>query len=298
MDKETVAKYKKAGEITKECQELAAKKLKVGTNLFLFAEEIEGAIRKKGGEPAFPINLSANHVAAHYTPAFESEDTVGENDVIKVDIGVHVDGFIADSACTIDFSGKHGAMVKAAEEALEKAVAAVKEGALVGGIGGIVEETIRGRGFRPIQNLSGHGVDEYDAHTEPNIPNVGSKDSRTFEEGMAFAIEPFATDGVGLVREGAQAEIFQLLEKRPMRSIEARKLIEFVDENYSNLPFAERWIQRELKLTDFGRKVAMRELMQKKCIMAFPLLKEEEGKTVTQAETTLLLSEGKAIRLL
>ena len=298
MDKDIIAKYKKSGEITKEAQELAAKKLKVGTNLFEFAEEIEGAIIKLGGAPAFPINLSRNHVAAHYTPAFESKDLVEENDVIKVDIGVHVDGYIADSARTIDFSGKHEKMVKASEDALEAAVALVKEGTAVGEMGKAIEGSIRGAGFSPIQNLSGHGVGEYDAHTPPTIPNVGSKDMRELEDGMAFAIEPFATDGKGLVREGTQAEIFQLLEKKPMRSPEARKIIEFVDEEYSNLPFAERWLQRELKISDFGRKIAIRELMQKKCIMAFPLLKEEEGKTVTQAETTLILHEGKVIRLL
>src|SRR3989344_3749227 len=278
MDKEKIANYKKAGEITAEVQELAAKKLKVGANLFEFAEEIEGAIKKKGGFPAFPINLSRNHVAAHYTPAFESKDEVAQEDVIKVDIGVHVEGFIADSARTIDFSGKHTKMVKAAQAALEKAVSLVKEGLVIGEMG--------------------HGVEEYDAHTAPTIPNVGSKDSRELENDMAFAIEPFATDGKGFVREGTQAEIFQLLDKKPVRSADARKILDFVDENYDKLPFAERWLQRELKLSEFGRKVAMRELMQKKCIMAFPLLKEEEGKTVTQAETTLLLNEGKVIRLL
>src|SRR3989344_8488566 len=273
MDKETVAKYKKAGEITKECQELSAKKLKPGMNLFEFAEEIEAAMVKKGGAPAFPINLSRNHVAAHYTPAFESEDVAGDGDLIKVDIGVHVDGFIADSASTIDFSGKHGAMVKASQDALEKAVSMAKEGVAVGEIGAAVEGAIRGAGFRPIQNLSGHGVDEYDAHTQPTIPNIGSKDSRELEEGMAFAIEPFATDGIGLVHEGSQAEIFQLVKKSPVRSAEARKILEFVDENYSNLPFAERWLQRELKISEFGRKVAMKELKLRKCIRAFPLLK-------------------------
>ncbi len=298
MDNGVVAKYKKAGEIAAEAQELAAKKLKPGVNLFEFAQEIESAIKKKGGLPAFPINLSANNIAAHYTPAFESKDEVGENDVIKVDIGVHVDGFIADSARTIDFSGKHSAMVKASEEALESAVKAVKEGVSVGEIGGAVEKAIRANGFRPIQNLSGHGVGEYDAHTEPTIPNIASKDSRKITEGSAFAIEPFCTDGRGYVKEGTQAEIFQFLEKKPMRNVEARKLLDFIEEEYSSLPFAERWIQGELEMSDFSRKAAFREMMQKKCIMAFPLLKEEEGKTVTQAETTLLLHEGEVIRLL
>ncbi len=298
LEKQAIANYKKAGEITAGAQALAKQKLKVGTNLFEFAEEIEAAIRKKGGQPAFPINLSRNNVAAHYTPAFESEDAASENDVIKVDIGVHVDGFIADSASTIDFSGRHGAMVNAAEDALEKAVGLVKVGLEVGRIGKEVEATLKAAGFRPIENLSGHGVGVYDAHTPPSIPNIDNKASTIIEDGVAFAIEPFATDGKGYVREGSQAEIFQIKEKRPVRGQEARKILEFVEQNYKTLPFAERWVQRELKMTDFARKVGMRELMQKGCIMAFPLLKEEEGKTVTQAETTLVMHEGKVIHLL
>jgi len=298
LEKDIVAKYKKAGEITKECQELAVKKLKVGTNLYDFCEGLEAAIVKKGGQPAFPINLSSNHVAAHYTPGFESKDALEENAVVKVDIGVHVDGYIADSAVTLDFSGKHGKMVKASADALERAIETAKEGAAVGMIGGEIEKVIRDAGFKPIANLSGHGVGEYDAHTDPTIPNVGSKDSRLIEDGMAIAIEPFATNGKGFVREGTQAEIFQLLEKRPVRSMEARRLLDFLDENYSKLPFAERWVQRELKMGEFARKVAFRELIGRKCIMAFPLLKEEDGAIVAQAETTLLFNEGKVIRLL
>jgi len=298
MEKEELKNYKKAGEITKEAQELAAKTLKVGTNLFEFAEKIEESIKKKGGYPAFPINLSQNEVAAHYTPGFESEDQVGENDVIKVDIGVHVDGYICDSAQTIDFSGKHKEMVKASDEALEAAVKMVKEGVKIGTIGKKIEDIIKEKGFKPIQNLSGHGVQQYDAHTPPTIPNVDNKDSRELEEDMVIAIEPFATDGPGFVKEGSQAEIFQLEERRPVRSKEARKLMDFIEEEYSTLPFAERWLQRDLEMSEFSRKVGLRELMQKKCIVTFPLLKEEEGKTVTQKETTLVLENGKVHRLL
>ncbi|MCR4368324.1 MAG: type II methionyl aminopeptidase [archaeon] len=298
MEKSVIAKYKKAGEITQEVQELAKKRLKVGANLFEFAEEIESAIMKKGAKPAFPINLSINNVAAHYSPAFNSKDTLPEDAVIKVDIGVHVDGYIADSARTLDFSGKHQNMVKAAEDALENAVAIAKKGAIIGDMGATIEDAIRGAGFRPIQNLSGHGVAEFDAHTYPTIPNIANHDPKKLEDGIAIAIEPFATDGEGLVREGSQAEIFQLEDKKPVRGREARKIIEFVEENYRNLPFAERWLQRDLKMGEFGRKVGLRELMQKRCLTAFPLLKEEAGKIVTQAETTLILHDGKVTRLL
>ncbi|MCR4335060.1 MAG: type II methionyl aminopeptidase [archaeon] len=297
MEKEELQDYKKAGEIVKEVHELSKKKLKVGTNLFEFAEEIESAIKKKGGFPAFPINLSVNNVAAHYTPGFESKDTLEEDAVIKVDIGVHVNGYICDTAETIDFSGKQTEMVNASKEALEAAVKLVKEETELGLFGEKIQEIIKGKGFNPIHNLSGHGVKKYDAHTYPTIPNIANHDTKVLEDGMAIAIEPFATDGQGFVKEGNQAEIFQIDEKKSLRGREARKILDFIDEKYSGLPFAERWIQRDLKMSEFARKVGLRELMQKKCIGAFPLLKEEEGKIVTQSETTLLLNEGKVIRL-
>jgi len=297
MDKKIISDYKKAGEIAEEIQALAKKKLKIGTNLYSFAEEMEKAIITKGGFPAFPINLSRNNSAAHYTPSFESEEEANE-DVIKVDVGVHVNGYIADCAQTIDLSGKYSDMVTASKDALENAIKLVKEGALLGKIGATIEETIKAKGFNSVQNLSGHGVDYFDAHVSPTIPNVGSGDSRKLEDGIAIAIEPFATNGRGFVKEGGQAEIFQLEEKKPLRSKEARKIFDFIEEEYSTLPFAERWLHRELDMSEFSKKVGLRELMQKQCVKVFPELNEEQGKIVTQAETTLLLTEGKVIRLL
>ena len=298
MEKEELKAYLKAGEITGEMQEYSAKNLKVGDNLFEFAEKVEEKIIKKGGFPAFPINLSVNDVAAHYTPAFESEDILGENDVMKVDIGVHVDGYICDSAQTIDYGNNHKEMVEASSQALEEAIKLVEKNSTIGEMGKKIEETIKGKGFKPIQNLSGHGVQQYDAHTYPTIPNIDNNDSKELEDDMVIAIEPFATNGEGFVKEGAQAEIFQLEEKKGVRSMEARKLLDFIDENYGTLPFAERWVQRDLKISEFGRKVGLRELMQKKCITAFPLLKEQEGSIVTQKETTLVLENGNIHRLL
>lgn len=298
MEKKELKAYLKAGEITKEMQEYSLKTLKVGDNLFEFAEKVEEKIIKKGGFPAFPINLSVNEVAAHYTPAFDSKDVLGENDVMKVDIGIHVDGYICDSAQTIDFGNNYSEMVEASNLALEEAVKLVENNSPIGEIGAKIEETIKGKGFKPIQNLSGHGVQQYDAHTYPTIPNINNNDTKELEDDMVIAIEPFATNGDGFVREGAQAEIFQLEEKKGVRGREARKLLDFIDESFGTLPFAERWIQRDLKISEFGRKVGLRELMQKKCITAFPLLKEKEGSIVTQKETTLVLENNKIHRLL
>ena len=288
MDQKEKEKYIKAGEILKKVQELAKKEAKKGLKYLDLAEKIETEIANLEGKPAFPVNLSNKNIAAHYTPSTEDETVIEADDLLKVDIGVHVDGFIADAAFTIDFSGKNSKLVEASEKALAAAVKVIDVGVEIQEIGKAIEETITGYGFKPVKNLSGHGLLPFMSHAPPSIPNTSGRDDRIIEEDMAIAIEPFATDGEGWVKESQQSEIFELDEPKPVRSMTGRKILEQVGKEYLTLPFAERW----LKEAAFQRKTALRELMLKKCIKAFPVLKEEDDKLVSQAETTVIF-DGK-----
>lgn len=298
MDEKELESYLKAGKILQKVLSRARKSIKPGQKLLDIAESAEKQIVEFfGGKPAFPVNLSIGNNAAHFTPSAEDELVLLETDVLKFDAGVQVDGFVADAAFTVDFSGKHEKMVEASQKALAAALEKVKVGARIGEIGEAIEKTIHSFGFNPIENLSGHSLKKFDVHASPEIPNIAKTDSRKLEEGMAFAIEPFATDGEGFVKEAVQSEIFSLGEPRPVRNPVARKILDFVSENYDALPFAERWIASELKLGEFRRKIAMRELLLQKCIQAYPILHEAPGTIVTQAETTVLLS-GKEVIIL
>jgi methionyl aminopeptidase len=281
--------YLKAGEILKKVQVLARKEAKIGAKYLDLAEKIEGEIASLGGKPAFPVNLSNKEIAAHYTPSIDDETVIEKEDLLKVDIGVHVEGFIADAAFTVDFSGKNGKLVEASEKALANAVEVIDIGVELKDIGKVIEETINSYGFKPVKNLSGHGLLPFMSHAAPSIPNVENRDDRVIEEDMVIAIEPFATDGEGWVRESSQSEIFQLDEPKPVRNMAARKILEKAAEEYLTLPFAERWFGKE---GAFQRKIGFRELMLKKCVKAFPVLKEEEGRLVSQAETSILF-DGK-----
>ena len=296
MDAEEKQSYIKAGAILKEAQALARKKAKVGTPLLSLAEEIEKCIVEKQGKPAFPVNLSKNNIAAHYTPSIGDESVIEETDVLKIDIGVHVEGYITDAAFTVDFSGKHAALVEAAEFALESALAVAKTGAPLRLLGKAIEDTIEGKGFHPVRNLSGHGLARYQAHSSPSIPNHDSKDSKTLEDGMVVAIEPFASTGKGLIHEAGQAEIFQIDEPKPLRNPHARRMLDYVFENFTTLPFAERWLAAEFP-DAFQRKIALRELLLQKCIMPFAPLLEAKDVFISQAEATVLFDGKDAIRL-
>ncbi len=297
MEKEVLEKYVSAGHILFEAQQFAKKILKPNANLFECAEKIEEFIIKKGAKPAFPTNLSLNENAAHQTPDWDDKTILKESDVLKVDIGVHMDGYIADAAFTITYAEEHKKLVNATELALKNAFALLEKDPTLGEIGTTIEKTINKQGFKVVQNLTGHGLARYLQHAPPSIPNIAKQDSRVFEEGNAYAIEPFASTGDGYVREAGRANIFAVEEQRSVRNAYARKILEFVQENYKTLPFAERWLVRELKLSDFALKVGLKQLLHEKCVKAYPILHDRAGSFVAQAENSFIKTKEGIITL-
>lgn len=297
MEKQELENYLKAGRIASSVKAGARKGIRPGQSLLEIAEKIEKEIIEEGARPAFPVNLSVNENAAHYTPKIKDALVLGEKDLLKVDIGVHCEGFIADCAFSIDFSGESQKLVEASEKALENALSIIKPGLEIGKIGAEIERTIKSFGFEPVYNLSGHGLAEFETHSFPTIPNHTNHDSKVLEDGMAFAIEPFATNGQGHVSEGNDVEIFALKSPQNCRNATARSIVEFALEEYKTLPFAERWIQAALKPSEFERRVALKELMQRGILHQYPVLHEQKEKLVSQAETSIIISDGE-VRIL
>jgi len=297
MEKEEKENYIKAGKIHFEAVQEARKLLKPNSNLYDAAEKIEALILKEGGKCAFPVNLSLNENAAHQTPEFDGKLVLDEKDLLKVDIGVHVDGFISDGAFSINHSGEWKDLIEASELAKDNAFALLEKNPNLGEIGATIQKTIESKGFNPVQNLSGHGLAQYMIHCAPSIPNYKKSDDREFEDDDAYAIEPFATNGEGFIREGNESNIFAIEEPHAVRNSYARKILSYVMEEYKTLPFAERWIERDLKLDEFGLKIGMKQLLREKCIKAFPVLREKPGTMVSQAENSFIKVEGKIITL-
>lgn len=294
MEEQEFKSYLKAGKIAAKVKANAQKSIKPGLRLLHIAETIENEIIELEAKPAFPVNLSINNIAAHYTPKANDEAMLLHSDLLKVDIGVHVNGFIADCAFTMDFSGNNAKLVEASEKALQNALSILKPGLEIGKIGEEIEKTIKSFGFNPVYNLSGHGLQAFETHSFPTIPNHANKDSKTLEDGMAFAIEPFATNGEGHVSDSREVEIFSINEPKPCRNLIARKILEFAEREYKTLPFAERWIQNSLKLPEFNRKIALKELMQREILHYYPPLQEHHSKLVSQAETSIIMHDGEA----
>jgi methionyl aminopeptidase len=283
MDAEILEKYRRAGQILAEVLAEARPRVETGASLLDVADFVEESIRSKGGQPAFPCNISLDRNAAHYTPTPNDPSTFGES-MVKLDVGVHVDGYIADAAITIDLSG-HDKLAEASKAALEAALEIVRPGANTAQIGKVIEETITGYGYRPVYNLTGHGLSRYQAHEEPAVPNRAAEKGTVLKVGDVIAIEPFATNGSGRISEGPINEIYGLSAPRPVRLPAARSLLKEIIENYKTLPFARRWLKGE------RAEYALMLLLRSGAVHRYPVLWEVEGALVSQAEHTVVILE-------
>lgn len=279
---EAYEKYQEAGDIQRRVMDEAADMIEPGVTQLEVAEWAEAEIRDLGGEPAFPVNISVDEEASHASPGADDDTEFGE-EMVCLDIGVHVDGYIADAATTVDLTGNDD-LVAAAEEALDAAIDAVAAGVHTGEVGAAVEDVIRGYDYNPIVNLTGHGLDVYDAHTPPNIPNRGTDTGTTLEAGDVLAIEPFATTGSGKVTEGSKTEIYEVVNEKSVRNRAARQVLKAA-EDFDDLPFALRWL--DVQRAELG----LRRLEMNDVVRSYPVLKEADGELVSQAEHTLIVTE-------
>ncbi|WP_436902704.1 type II methionyl aminopeptidase [Halovenus halobia] len=283
LDSEQYQKHREAGEILATVREETVDRIEVGASHLEIAEFAENRIRELGGEPAFPLNISIDEEAAHATPSIDDDSTFGE-EMVNFDIGVHVDGWLADSAITVDLSG-HDELVEASAEALNAAVEMVEPGIDTGTLGDVIGRTIDGYGYNPVVNLTGHGLGHWEQHTKPNIPNRKVPQGTTLEVGDVVAIEPFATDGGGKVQEGSEEEIFALEKDKSIRDRQARAALDQITEEFRTLPFATRWL-------DVDRpEMALRRLKQEDIVHGYPVLKEQAGYYVSQKEHTVIVTE-------
>ena len=283
LESEQYEKHREAGEILAQVRDEAAERVDVGVSHLEVAEWAEDRIRELGGKPAFPVNISIDEEAAHATPSRDDETTFGE-EMVNLDIGVHVDGWLADTAVTVDLSG-HDDLALASEEALDAAIETVAAGVQTGAVGAAIEEVIEGYGFNPVVNLTGHGLGHWEQHTKPNIPNREISQGATFEVGDVVAIEPFATTGSGKVHEGNDEQIFALEREASVRNRAAREVLDQVTEEFRTLPFAARWLDAP------RAEMALRRLKQQDVVHGYPVLKEDDGELVSQKEHTVIVTE-------
>ncbi|HLC72091.1 MAG TPA: type II methionyl aminopeptidase [Candidatus Nanoarchaeia archaeon] len=279
----------KSGKISAEAREYGKTLCIPGAKIIDIADKVEKKIMELGGKPAFPVDISINTMAAHYCPFVDDPILLQKGDLVKLDLGTHIDGHVTDTAVTIEVGGteKYKKMREAVHAAIESAIAVVKPGVTAGQIGAAIEQAIKSYGYNPIKNLCGHGVGDYEVHTKPTIPNYDNKDPTKLVVGQRIAIEPFVTDGEGMIKDGKPSGIYALVNQKPVRLDGARKMIQHIMKEWKTLPFTVRWVKH---IPNY--QFLLNYLEKEGVIMQYGQLPERSGGMVTQEEHTIMVGTG------
>ncbi len=290
--------YIMAGRITREVREWVRGRVVPGSEYLDICEKVEGEIVQRGGRVAFPTGVGVNSVTAHYAPQAGESGRVGEKDVVKVDFGVHVDGYVADTSITTTFNPQYQPMLDATERALRAAIDVLRRDRRIGEVSKAIYSEASRYGFKTISNLSGHTLDRYVVHAGKSIPNVYMPNLPTLKKNEVFAVEPFLTtrEANGYVVDSEVETIFALVGRRRLGKGELDDLVEMIWEERKTLPFTPRWFlkdYREARLLSL-----LKELTKRKVVRSYATLVEASGKPVAQFEHTMALDDEEGLVIL
>ena len=280
--------WQKAGKIACEAREYALTLARVGARHLDLVEAVEKKIVELGGKPAFPMDVSVNYMAAHVTPKVDDPSVLHVGDLVKLDIGAHVNGCVADTAVTVEIgTTQWKELIRASEQALKAAIEQCIPGSQIRTIGRAINQTITDHGFKAITNLSGHGLGEWIVHDEPTIPNFDNGDTTPLVEGQHIAIEPFATTGIGVVGGGKPCGVYMIQQIKPVRLQSLRAALEYCMAEFNTLPFCARWIKQVPNY-----QFVLRELERAGILKQYTDLPEKSKGMVSQAEHTVEVGTG------
>lgn len=296
-----IESYIESGKIASKIREDASKMIKEGALAIDIVEYVESEILKSGAQIAFPCNLSINEVAAHYTSPAGDETVIHAGDMLKLDLGAMIDGYIADTAVTIIADGNiderytqdeinlHEEIVEASAAGLEAAIATARAGVEISKIGAAVHEAISEYKLNPIFNLMGHSLEQYNLHAGISIPNYDNHDNYVLEEGQAVAIEPFATNGEGYINDAPGHYIYSYMANKPFRMKSTQRVLKYIQQHHRYVPFSGRWITNE-----FGERkgaIALKQLSEAMAAYPYAPLREKQDYFVSQKEHTLIIEK-------
>ncbi len=285
---------RKAGKISKDVKEYIKPRIKVGTSALDIVSITEAKIEELGGLCAFPVNLCINNIAAHYTSPLKDDGLmISADDLVKIDLGVHIEGYIVDTAFSVNFNEDESLenIIQSTEVALDAAKMMVKPKVNTKDLGKKIEDIVRGFKYNPIKELGGHQIERWTVHGKKQLPELGSQGGDIMEEGEVFSIEIFASTGEGSVHNTQYSHIYEFNPysgRVPLRRKASKQLLGYVNKNYKTLPFAERWLGKEFRM---GVAFGLHELVQQGKLQAHFVLAEKKGVYVAQSEETILVTE-------
>ncbi|KIW74624.1 methionine aminopeptidase 2-1 [Fonsecaea pedrosoi CBS 271.37] len=314
QDDSFLQNYRKAAEAHRQTRQWVQECVKPGHTLLEVAEGIENSVRAllghTGLEPGdslkagmgFPTGLCLNNQVAHYTPSPGQKDVVlQQDDILTVDFGVHINGWIVDSAFTMAFDHTHDDLLAAVKDATNTGIKTAGVDVRISDVSAAIQEAmesheveIRGKTFpvKPVRNLSAHDIKQYRIHGGKSIPFVKNSDQTKMEEGEVFAIETFGTTGRGYVVDDVGVYGYGLNHDAPLSTplslASARRLHRTIRENFGTIPFCRRYLER----LGVERYLAgMNSLVSNGIVECYLPLMDTPGSYSAQFEHTILLRE-------
>ena len=292
MNNEVYDKYILAGKIAKDARAFGINLIKTGASFLDIVNKVESKILEKGGGLAFPVNISINEIAAHYSPKDNDTKILNKGDVVKLDIGTHIDGYIADTAVTVEIGNNNfNEMIRASSDALDAAINILKPDISLYEIGKVVQQTIESYGFKPVDNLTGHSMQRYILHAGMSVPNVSDEIYISKPKvGDVLAIEPFATNGAGHVVSGLGSNIYlckESFKQRLIRDRNSKIIFEKIKNEFKTLPFAQRWFKKQFSYSE----MSLKKLSFIGLVKHYPQLIDAKKGIVTQKEHTVIVTE-------
>lgn len=310
MNNDFLTEYRQGAEVHRQVRQWAQKNIKPGMTLTEIAEGIEDGVRHltghlgleegdnlKGGM-GFPTGLSLNHCAAHYTPNAGNKMVLQQEDVMKVDFGVHINGRIVDSAFTVAFDHKYDPLLQAVKEATNTGIKEAGIDVRMSDIGAAIQEVMESyevqldgqtHQVKCIRNLNGHNINQFEIHGGKSVPIVKGSDQTKMEEGETFAIETFGSTGKGYVRDDMETSHYAKRVDAPkvaLRVSSAKTLLNSITKNFGTLPFCRRYLDR---LGNDKYLLGLNNLVQSGIVEAYPPLCDVKGSYTAQFEHTILL---------
>src|SRR5438876_7068949 len=290
MDTAVRDALRRAGAVSREARERGVELVREGALLRELAEEVEDLMRRRGLRPSFPTCLSIDDVAAHYTPTHDDTLRFHRGNVVKLDLGAQMDGWIADTAVTVEVGTRNWtALARASELALQTAIEAVHAGVETRSIGEGIQRAIESQGYHPVRNLTGHTIERYLLHAGKSVPNIAHGHD-FLEAGEVVAIEPFASSGAGQVDGRRGGNIYRVLKVKPQKQVEMNEFLRLIADAFKTLPFAERWAHR----LEPRAPALPNMLVRTGTVMRYPALLDVGGGIVSQTEHTMIVGPAGA----
>ncbi|MFW9911125.1 MAG: type II methionyl aminopeptidase [Candidatus Thorarchaeota archaeon] len=287
--------YVKAGKIAARVLDEVSQAAVPKTKVIKLCTLAERKIVEYGGRPAFPCNICIDHIAAHRTSPLNDDTTIPAFGLVKIDVGVHLDGHIVDTALTKDIDGTLEGFVAATDDALNEVLDLMRPGIELSEVGKSIERVIKAYGLRPVKNLTGHSIARYNLHAGKTLPNTKTRSSGRIMEGEYYAIEPYATSGFGEVLDTDFVYIFTNSKiDAPLKGT-TENLRVYLRKKYGPLPFTARWVKSsgsEVRLLD-----EFKQLLKSKSIIGHPMQVEKGKRPVSVSEHTVFISEDRPIVL-